>query len=67
MSLFTLLIAVHLISVALTIGFAVTSFAQDSAKIKAPLALGKIEPYKMDVTYDKTSHLIFPSGIMKEK
>lgn len=48
-------------AVALTIGFAVTSFAQSVAK--TPLALGKIEPYKMDVTYDKTSHLIFPSGI----
>lgn len=31
--------------------------------IKAPLTLGKIEPYKMEVTYDKTSHLIFPTGI----
>ena len=50
-------------AVALTIGFAVTSFAQDSVNIKAPLALGKIEPYKMDVTYDKTSHLIFPTTI----
>ncbi|MBL7706775.1 MAG: conjugative transposon protein TraN [Taibaiella sp.] len=36
-------------------------FAQDT--IKAPLALGKIEPYKMEVTYDKTSHLIFPTAI----
>lgn len=48
---------------ALTIGFAVTSFAQDSANAKTPLALGKIEPYKMEVTYDKTSHLIFPTAI----
>ena len=45
---------------ALTIGFAVTSFAQDA---RTPLALGKIEPYKMEVTYDKTSHLIFPTAI----
>ncbi|MFD2939171.1 conjugative transposon protein TraN [Flavobacterium notoginsengisoli] len=29
----------------------------------AQLALGKIEPYAMEVTYDKTSHLIFPSAI----
>lgn len=36
-------------------------FAQDS--IRTPLALGKIEPYKMEVTYDKTSHLIFPTAI----
>ena len=43
------------------IGFATQSFAQDSAK--TPLALGKIEPYRMEVTYDKTSHLIFPTAI----
>ncbi|PTD15682.1 conjugative transposon protein TraN [Flavobacterium columnare] len=48
---------------ALTIGYAVTSFAQDSANAKTPLALGKIEPYRMEVTYDKTSHLIFPTAI----
>lgn len=35
--------------------------AQDT--IKAPLTLGKIEPYRMEVTYDKTSHLIFPTAI----
>ncbi|SFW67272.1 conjugative transposon protein TraN [Chitinophaga sancti] len=46
---------------ALIIGFAVTSYAQDS--IRTPLALGKIEPYRMEVTYDKTSHLIFPTAI----
>lgn len=46
---------------ALIIGFAVSSFAQDSAK--TPLALGKIEPYYMEVAYDKTSHLIFPAAI----
>lgn len=46
---------------ALIIGFAVNTFAQDS--IKAPLALGKIEPYQMQVTYDKTTHLIFPTAI----
>ncbi len=46
---------------ALIIGFAISSFAQDSAK--TPLALGKIEPYCMEVTYDKTSHLIFPTAI----
>jgi conjugative transposon TraN protein len=46
---------------ALIIGFAISSFAQNSAK--TPLALGKIEPYCMEVTYDKTSHLIFPTAI----
>lgn len=48
-------------AIALILGFAVQSFAQDS--IRTPLALGKIEPYRMDVTYDKTSHLIFPTAI----
>src|SRR3970040_1647336 len=46
---------------ALMIGFTVSSFAQDSEK--TPLALGKIEPYLMEVTFDKTSHLIFPTAI----
>lgn len=46
---------------ALMIGFAVQSLAQD--KTSTPLALGKIEPYRMEVTYDKTSHLIFPTAI----
>ena len=48
-------------AIALILGFAVQSYAQDS--IRTPLALGKIEPYKMEVTYDKTSHLIFPTAI----
>jgi conjugative transposon TraN protein len=46
---------------ALIIGFSVSSFAQDS--VKTSLTLGKIEPYCMEVTYDKTSHLIFPTAI----
>lgn len=48
-------------TIALMIGFTIQTYAQDSAK--APLALGKIEPYRLEVTYDKTSHLIFPSAI----
>ncbi len=48
-------------AIALVFGSAVTSFAQNS--IKNSLALGKIEPYCMEVTYDKTSHLIFPAAI----
>ena len=48
-------------AIALILGLAVHSYAQDS--IRTPLELGKIEPYKMEVTYDKTSHLIFPSAI----
>ncbi|RRJ89847.1 conjugative transposon protein TraN [Paenimyroides tangerinum] len=46
---------------ALILGFAVQSYAQDSIRTK--LELGTIEPYKMEVTYDKTSHLIFPTAI----
>ncbi|AGA79407.1 MULTISPECIES: conjugative transposon protein TraN [Cyclobacteriaceae] len=49
-------------AITLIIGFAMPSFAQDNATRK-PLALGKIEPYQMEVTYDKTSHLIFPTAI----
>lgn len=49
-------------AITLIIGFAMSSFAQDNATRK-PLALGKIEPYQMEVTYDKTSHLIFPTAI----
>jgi conjugative transposon TraN protein len=48
-------------ALALLIGSVVTSFAQESEKTQ--LALGKIEPYRMEVTYDKTSHLIFPAAI----
>ena len=48
-------------AIALIFGFAVQSYAQDS--IKTPLTLGKIEPYKLEITYDKTSHLIFPTVI----
>lgn len=46
---------------ALILGFAVQSFAQDTVRTK--LELGKIESYKMEVTYDKTAHLIFPTAI----
>lgn len=48
-------------TIATMIGFAVQTYAQDGAK--TPLALGKIDPYRLEVTYDKTSHLIFPTAI----
>lgn len=48
-------------AIALIYSLSVDSYAQDS--IQKPLGLGKIEPYEMQVTYDKTSHLIFPSAI----
>jgi len=37
------------------------TFAQ--AKQAEALALGAIPPYSIEVTYDKTSHIIFPAGI----
>nr|WP_199001441.1 conjugative transposon protein TraN [Flavobacterium sp. ASV13] len=40
---------------------AVTSYAQENRKTS--LSLGSIEPYRMEVTYDKTSHLIFPTAV----
>jgi len=45
----------------LFLGFSIDSTAQDT--IKTTLELGKIEPYEMEITYDKTSHLIFPTSI----
>lgn len=45
----------------LLISTALPSFAQDSTKTQ--LTLGRIEPYQMQVTYDKTTHLIFPATI----
>lgn len=41
--------------------FTLNCIAQDSNQY--PLTLGKIESYLLDVTYDKTLHLIFPSAI----
>jgi conjugative transposon TraN protein len=37
-------------------------FAQENTETRLDLA--KIEPYLMEVTYDKTSHLIFPAAIV---
>lgn len=47
---------------ALLLGTAQHSFSQQNAA--TPASLEKIEPYQMEVTYDKTSHLIFPSAIV---
>lgn len=46
---------------ALLIGFAPVSFSQETTKV--PLALSGMESYQVQVTYDKTTHLIFPSAI----
>lgn len=48
-------------TIALIICSAKTSSAQDTTK--TALNSGRIEPYQMQVTYDKTSHLIFPTAI----
>ena len=47
-------------AIALYVGTMVSLFAQIP---QAALKLGKIEPYQMEVTYNKTSHLIFPTTI----
>ncbi len=46
----------------LIMGYYVHSFAQQ-ATTTGKLSLGKVEPYEMQVTYNKTSHLIFPAAI----
>ncbi|MDM1550488.1 MULTISPECIES: conjugative transposon protein TraN [Empedobacter] len=51
----------HILFLILILGVNQLLFAQDS--VQNALKLAKIEPYLMNVTYDKTSHLIFPSNI----
>ncbi|HAR74000.1 MAG TPA: conjugative transposon protein TraN [Flavobacteriaceae bacterium] len=51
----------HILFLILILGVNQLIFAQDS--VQNALKLAKIEPYLMNVTYDKTSHLIFPSNI----
>lgn len=46
---------------ALLAAFSISASAQE--KQAESLDLGTIQPYDMQVTYDKTSHLIFPSAI----
>ncbi|UUW07257.1 conjugative transposon protein TraN [Flavobacterium plurextorum] len=46
---------------ALLAAFSISASAQE--KQAENLDLGTIQPYDMQVTYDKTSHLIFPSAI----
>ena len=43
--------------------FSGRSAAQDSAASYLSLEEAKLEPFKMQVTYNKTSHLLFPSRI----
>lgn len=53
--------AIMIWALALLLGISLPSLAQDT--LKTALKLGKIEPYKLEVTFDKTSHLIFPTSI----
>jgi conjugative transposon TraN protein len=53
--------AIMIWALVLLLGISLPSFAQDT--LKNALKLGKIEPYKLEVTFDKTSHLIFPTSI----
>lgn len=46
---------------AFLMSIALPCLAQENAETR--FALTKIEPYLMEVTYDKTSHLIFPAAI----
>lgn len=39
------------------------SFAQDSTTSYFPLEQARLVPFRMEVTYNKTSHLLFPSPI----
>ena len=38
-------------------------YSQQDSIITVPLKKGSLAPYQMEVTYNKTSHLIFPSAI----
>lgn len=46
----------------LIMGYHIHSFAQQATNT-GRLSMGKVEPYEMQVTYNKTSHLIFPAAI----
>jgi len=47
----------------LAITFSITSLLQAQIKQPEVLTLGEVAPYFIEVTYDKTSHIIFPAGI----
>lgn len=53
----------NVLPLALLVGYATLSNAQENFSKNARLSFGRIEPYDMEVTYDKTSHLIFPAAI----
>lgn len=51
------------LTLCLIAGCTLLSYAQESFTLEKT-ALGKIEPYQMEVTYDKTSHIIFPTAVL---
>lgn len=51
------------LAVACLIAFNANANAQQVASNTTKLNMGKVEPYEMQVTYNKTSHLIFPAAI----
>ncbi|MBV8326718.1 conjugative transposon protein TraN [Chryseobacterium sp.] len=53
----------HYILIMLLLLLASKIFGQDSVTTYISLEQGKLEPFKMQVTYSKTSHVIFPSPI----
>ncbi|MGV8963408.1 MAG: conjugative transposon protein TraN [Candidatus Saccharimonadaceae bacterium] len=52
-----------LLAMVCLIAFNANTNAQQIASSTSKLTMGKVEPYEMQVTYNKTSHLIFPSAI----
>nr|WP_185145158.1 conjugative transposon protein TraN [Chryseobacterium viscerum] len=53
----------HYLLMIVFVFFSSRSLAQDSVASYLSLEEAKLEPFKMQVTYNKTSHLIFPSPI----
>ncbi|MDX3913926.1 MAG: conjugative transposon protein TraN [Pseudosphingobacterium sp.] len=52
-----------LLALVCLIAFNATANAQQVASNTSKLSMGKVEPYEMQVTFNKTSHLIFPAAI----
>lgn len=50
-------------AMALLLGYHAHSHAQHAAAHTGKLNLDPVEPYQMEVTFNKTSHLIFPAAI----
>ncbi len=53
----------HYILIMLFLLFFSRAFGQDSVMTYVSLEQARLEPYRMQVTYSKTSHVIFPSPI----